>query len=344
MTAGLSDGSVRMFQTGSENGVYIRAPISTKKNQALTICGVRFLDETPNLLMVGTTNGLVRLLDLRTRNEVIRFENVPVDTNFPSDILSFDRNSNGRLLSMGTTKRQEHVFILFYDLRTSNQLFKYTESHEDDITSLRFHPNKPDFLCSGSIDGLINIFDIKANSEEDAILSIMNTESSVQKINWHTNNKGHDVVSCITDTNDFKAYEFDGDLIADFDRLKITEIIKRQNEANCNLIDCHRTIDNDMMLLTGSNLNNGSTLRSCTLTNGKLIPHTNFEGNTQIVRESIYDAKTNIFITAGERGFVTIWTPLTWNETKTSSPTIDSSPSGSSKIKSQPKSNKFTPY
>ena len=71
------------------------------------------------------------------------------------------------------------------------------------------------------------------------------------------NSDGQDIISCITHTNDLKTYEFDGDLIAEFNRLKVTKIIKRKNQANCTLVDCHNTSSNEMMLLTGSNLNEG---------------------------------------------------------------------------------------
>ncbi|KAM7342444.1 WD repeat-containing protein 89-like isoform 2-T4 [Cochliomyia hominivorax] len=343
IAAGLSDGSVRLFEINSERGLYIQPPMSNKFKESLTICGVRFVDETPNLLLVGTTNGLVRLLDLRTRNEVSRFKNIPANKLEPRDILAFDRNSNSRLLCMGTVQRGNNVNLLFYDLRTSNKLFTYFESHQDDVTSLRFHPQNPDILCSGSTDGLINIFDVSASDEDNAILTTINTESTVHKINWHKNTDNKDIISCVTNTSDFKLYEYDGDIIAEFDRLQITETIKRKNEANCNLIDCYSTIDNGLFLLTGSNLNEGETLRSCTIKNGELKPYANFVGNKQIVRESIFDAKTNILITAGESGFVTLWTPLEWQTTASNSTEMANSSSGSLVMKSK-KSHKYTPY
>lgn len=185
IAAGLSDGSVRIFEVNSEKGLYIQPPVSKGGSKdKLNICGVRFVDETPNLLLVGTSNGLVRLLDLRTRNEVSRFENIPVNNLEPRDIGAFDRNSNSRLLCMGTVQKGNNVNLIFYDLRTYNQLFSYFESHQDDITSLRFHPQNPNYMCSGSTDGLINIYDVSANDEDDAILTTINTEDTVLRVNW----------------------------------------------------------------------------------------------------------------------------------------------------------------
>lgn len=77
----------------------------------------------------------------------------------------------------------------------------------------------------------------------------------------HKNVYDKDIISCITHTNDFKLYECEeGDLIAEFERAKITECIKRKTAANCNLIDCHNMADGGVFLLTGSNLNKGFVL------------------------------------------------------------------------------------
>lgn len=182
IAAGLSDGSVRLFTINSGQGLYIKPPVPKMPKNA-TICGVRFLDDTPNFLLVGTTNGLIRLLDLRTKDEAIRFENNPTSKLEPRDILSFDRNSSCRLMAVGTELHRENVNLLFYDLRRSDVIFKYLESHQDDLTTLRFHPVNPYILCSGATDGLVNIFDVRED-EIDAILTTVNTESTVHKVNW----------------------------------------------------------------------------------------------------------------------------------------------------------------
>ncbi|XP_073812097.1 WD repeat-containing protein 89 [Musca autumnalis] len=213
----------------------------------------------------------------------------------------------------------------------------YVDSHQSDITTVRFHPRNPDILGTGSTDGLINTFDLREASEEDALNITINTESSVHKINWHKNVYEKDILSCITHTNDFKVYESEeGDLLAEFERDTITEIIKRKSPANCNLIDAHSTSDDRILLLTGSNFNKGEIMRSLTYQNKKLQPFANFDGNKQIVRESVYDANANVLITAGEGSIVTLWTPDSNNV---------GANSGSSKLKAKKsKSNKVNPY
>lgn len=156
----------------------------TPPDKDLNICGLRFVDESSNLLLVGTSNGLVRLLDLRVMSEVCRFVNNPIDPQDPRNILCFDRNLNSRLLVMGTEQKRDNAYLLIYDLRKSSDFFRYEESHQDDVTSVCFHPHFPNILCSGSTDGLINILDLQAIDETEAILSTINTESTVQKLCW----------------------------------------------------------------------------------------------------------------------------------------------------------------
>lgn len=187
MAAGLSNAAVHLFDVGSERGICYSTPdcIEPPAVEGLNISGVRFLDESPNLLLVGSDNGLVRLFDLRTTGEQARFDHVPEEASrAPKHSVCFDRNCNSRVLCVGTERHQQTAYLLFYDIRKSSVMGAYFECHEDDVTSLKFHPENPDILCSGSVDGLINTYDLKQPDEDDALLNTINTESSVHKLSW----------------------------------------------------------------------------------------------------------------------------------------------------------------
>lgn len=323
VAAGLSSPVVHIFDVNTERTLQISsfASVPTPTTNALVgICGVRFLDDTPNCLLVGESNGVVRLYDLRMQKEQARFEeNIDCTQDFHSfrrgkgmnvrkAINCFDSNSNSRIICTGTEQINGNVFLLFYDVRERQQLGGYFESHEDDITSLRFHHTNPDILCSGSTDGLINVFDIKEATEDEALTTTINTESSVQKLNWHKNIYEQDVISCITYTNDFHVYLPDeGDIVAKFDRCQITAAARRKNETSCNVVDAHSTGNGDILLLTGTNYNKGEVLRTLRL-NKSLLPVADFIGNKQVVRASIFEKKSGTLVTGGESGFVTLWT------------------------------------
>lgn len=217
-------------------------------------------------------------------------------------ITCFDLNSNDSIVCAGTEQTASEAYLLYFDVRKKTPLGAYIDSHEDDITQVKFHPNQHNLLASGSTDGLINVFDINKTSEDDALEYCLNTENSVQTINWHR--KPNDIaedrnaLSCITHTNDFHLYDVEeSESILTQNRNDITDLVKRKSVEECYLINCHNTAnDNGMFLLVGSNFNNGECLRSLTLDkdNGCFKPMTNFLKNKQIVRCSIFNAKVCI--------------------------------------------------
>lgn len=113
-------------------------------------------------------------------------------------------------------------------------------------------------IGSGSTDGLINIFDISEKTEDDALKYCFNSSSSIANINWHPKSAGKDLISCITDTNDFQIYDVEKqDLISEFSRVTIAEKMKRKSAIDCNLVNCHNTDENEICLLATSNYNKG---------------------------------------------------------------------------------------
>lgn len=99
-------------------------------------------------------------------------------------VLSLDVSLGDQLVCAGTELVGEDSFVLFWDARMvggerGKLLGAYWESHSDDVTAVRFHPEKFNFLVTGSTDGLLNIFNLLEPSEDDALLYSLNTESSV---------------------------------------------------------------------------------------------------------------------------------------------------------------------
>ncbi|XP_017120029.1 WD repeat-containing protein 89 [Drosophila elegans] len=340
VAVGLSSSAVHIYNLDAGAGKLSNFSFlpPTESNE-VSICGVRFLDDGPHNILVGTTDGYVRLYDLRQKGEQARFKYTQHQSvaPVPKSISCFDRNANGRIVCCGTNQFHSNVFLVFYDVRERRQMGVYCDSHEDDITSVRFHAQNPDILCTGSVDGLINVFNVQEADEDEALLNTFNTESSVARLQWHRNVYDKDIISCITTTGDFKSYESEeGDEVCSFERPDVTAAIRRKNASNFNLIGAHNQEDGEVFLLAGTNFNKGEILRSVSVTTkNTLQPLANFQGNKQIVRESLYDSKRRLLITGGESGIVTVWSQ-------------DSSGSAvvgdKLKVKKEKKSRKQAPY
>lgn len=247
----------------------------------------------------------------------------------------FDINSNDRLICAGTDELSNNVYLLFFDIRERRLMGGFCDSHQEEITDVKFHPTDPDRLASGSTDGLINIFDCKQEAEDDALLYSLNTCDSVNLLKWHQDNK----LSCITNTNDLYLYDIDSqDLLKKWGRPEITETMKRKSVMDCNIVNCHN-IGSEMMFVGTSNYNKGECVRSIKFNEKSLDPLANFTGNNQIIRSSLYNEKDNVYLMFGEGAIISVWKEGTSSNNGSSSKQMKEESSVKKKLKK-----KVNPY
>ena len=86
-------------------------------------------------------------------------------------------------ISLPKTNPQTISQLSHRDTRSPKEpLQTYIESHNDDVTEVRFHPTQPTRrLLSGSTDGLVNIYDTAISDEDDALLQVENHGSSINR-------------------------------------------------------------------------------------------------------------------------------------------------------------------
>lgn len=300
MAVAASDNSIYLYDLNvGKSHSQFGAGTELTTNKAQQICGIRYAPKDSNTLYVSSSEE-VYLFDLRTNASPVQLFDDQIDAKKP--FTCFDVNYTGKLICIGTEQSAGEANLLFFDVRARSVLSTYTDSHRDDVTQVKFHPTKRHLLASGSTDGLINIFNTKESCEEDALDNCLNTESSIQTINWHSmqstaDAERQDFLACITDTNDFQLFDVDNcDLEFKCERETVTAAIKRKAVGDCYLVNSHSMKDGTIFCLAGSNHNNGECLRSLRVRNKEFVPFDNFVDNKQIVRCSLFNEQVCLFI------------------------------------------------
>lgn len=116
------------------------------------------------------------------------------------------------------------------------------------LLQVAFHPNQPDTIASSSTDGLVNIFDLREQNEDDALQTSLNTESSVAKTRWLREN----TLSAITHTETVQLWDKDGAAPdASWSREQIGHAISAATDE-VYVVDVHRDSNDDFFLLAGT--------------------------------------------------------------------------------------------
>ncbi|XP_077477239.1 WD repeat-containing protein 89 [Stigmatopora argus] len=183
-------------------------PVGEYRGHGGRVCGLTFARARPGLLYSASADGTVRGWDVRRPGT----DAVQLFRGDPSHVFcSFDLSCGDTLLCAGTSLDGEDSFLVFWDSRKAGAppLGVYSESHADDVTQVRFHPRDKDRMASGGADGLVNVFDLRRASEDEALLRTCDAKSSVAAVCWG----GHhgERLLCLTDDEGLRLWDLDAE-------------------------------------------------------------------------------------------------------------------------------------
>ncbi|KAF0719438.1 Aste57867_1034 [Aphanomyces stellatus] len=134
-----------------------------------TINEIVVSETQPWSVVSGSNDGTIKVWDLR-QSAPVAAQTIQVG----SEVWSCSVGCGDTLVVAGADDR-----AVFFDLRTNRRLGQYGESHMDNVTRVRFSPFRRSEVITASDDGIVCLFDVTIADEDDAIISIINVESSV---------------------------------------------------------------------------------------------------------------------------------------------------------------------
>ena len=167
-SASMSDQTIRVVDSELN-------PLVTLTGHRSTIVGLAYVDETTlfSAAMSGeTAPSAIGLWDTRAGSGPRQMLDVR-----GSEVASLALGIGNALLAVA-----QGSSVVFYDPRKLGApLGKYSDCHTDDVTTVTFNPTSSNVLASTGEDGLICVFNCAVAAQDDAVVSIINTDGPVRK-------------------------------------------------------------------------------------------------------------------------------------------------------------------
>lgn len=279
-------------------------PVGRLKGHTGPLAGAVFSHSCPQLLYSASADGTVRGWDVRRETQAVQV--------FRSDPLhgycSFDLSCCDTVLCAGTAQvNQEDSFLVFWDVRKQGArlLGVYSESHSDDITQVCFHPRDKDRLASGSTDGLVNVFDLSRGTEDDALLSTCNSNSSASALCWC----GVEYTQLLCLSHDEGLHLWDLRQLDTDEPLTVYSTVDARQEGGggVDYLVGGRWLEKAQKLLVVGGRNNGEVhLMECR-DGGLALLQSLAGGHTSVVRCFLWDEAEDCLVTGGEDAQLLLW-------------------------------------
>lgn len=241
-------------------------------------------------VICGYDDGTVKFYDLRSSSDCI------MSCMLKDEVYDVSLGLGGLLLGVGSGNTLSFMDPRQMTSKSLNILAEYSDIHSDIITQVQFNSKYDSILASGSEDGLVCTMNTSVGVDEETVMSIMNTESPVRKLNFFgEDNAGLFVLSTIETLN----------MYHHMSAQRIGQFLSIRNEFTVDyLVDCfHDELTDDLYLIAGQYDGNGIIL-TVEPTMLSMFGNLN-DGHSATIRSCLGDLKR--LVSGGEDSRVCSW-------------------------------------
>jgi WD40 repeat protein len=293
----------QIFVSASDNSVYLfdydlNRVFSAPNAHKDTITSISCAASLPHVYYSSSSDKTFALWDSRMQQPSNRIR-------FKEEVRTFCVNSSDNLLVVG-----EEDEIGFYDLRSLSDssskprsLGRYSDVHSDVVTHLSFSPMNSNILVSAGEDGLLAVYALDAPAEEDAVISILNTDCAVNRLGFFGSN--YEGIYCLSTIETATLWHFPS-----AQRISFFPTVREQLSVDY-LVDClFDTSSQQLFMMVGNHdgLWNFAKVEPGTIEHSSSKYHTNNATLRCICSPSqVRPSPIDLFFTGGEDGLLSVY-------------------------------------
>jgi WD repeat-containing protein 89 len=254
VSCALSNGQVQVYDQQSLLPVTSFLPMGDASAVTDLIYGPQ------DTLLVTGQDGSIVLADLRQPTTAALRATLPARGAAVESALAISLGFDGYLAAVACDRAR----VYFLDLRTSQVVGCYRDSHTDAVTQVTFHPEKRSLLATAGEDGLVCVFDTTKQSEEMALGSAINVGSSCRRMGFCGDTKA---IYCLTGSETASLWNYEtATCIHDFEGWRLREGLSLLSN---NTVEIDYLVDarwdaqrGELQLCAGNSAGNAAIFRS----------------------------------------------------------------------------------
>ncbi|TIB78440.1 WD40 repeat-like protein [Wallemia mellicola] len=255
-----------------------------------------------NAVASADFDGNVWIWDQRMNGEEATSITVKSTKGKKAPIQALDLDTSNHALAAGTELVGEDASVVIWDIRnTSQHMRRYDELHSDDISALKFLPNK--HLLTAGTDGLLMYVDPKIEDDNDASLGCVNVGASIANAGQFSDGS----IFAFTDMQTAGIYTLDSEseltLQKDLGDIRQRSI---ENRWESDYIINMSEINNEAVLFAGKTSGEFSMIRDMQ-TDAMKLERIMKGGHTELVRAVTYDNQLNAIVSVAEDAKIAVW-------------------------------------